>query len=231
MAELVWDALAQGRHAAIEAGTGIGKTFAYVVPVLLSGQRAIVSTGTRTLQDQLFIRDLPSLGAALGRPVEVALLKGRGNYLCWHRLELARRQPEFGRAVRGTLEALAQWGRSSDSGDLTELGDLSEEHSLRELVTSTVDNCLGAKCEHFDECFVMRARRRAQEADVVIVNHYLLLADLVLKEAGFGELLPGVDVVVIDEAHQLPEVAQRFFGIGVSSRELEILARDRKSVV
>jgi ATP-dependent DNA helicase DinG len=226
MAELVWHALQARRHAAIEAGTGIGKTFAYVVPVLVSGQRAIVSTGTRTLQDQLFLRDLPALGAALGRPVGVALLKGRANYLCLHRLELARRQPGNAPALRRTLEALADWSRTTRGGDLAELESVAEEHSLREQITSTVDNCLGAKCERIDECFVLKARRRAQAADVVIVNHHLLLADLVLKEAGFGELLPGVDAVVVDEAHQLPEIAQQFFGTSVSSREIDMLMRD-----
>ncbi len=226
MAGLVWDALTSERHAALEAGTGIGKTYAYVVPVMLSGRRAILSTGTRTLQDQLFTRDLPALGAALGRPVEVALLKGRNNYLCWHRLETARRDGRQGPALRAMLQALADWGRSSESGDLTELQDLAEDDSVRGIATSTVENCLGSHCEHLEECFVLRARRRAQAADIVVVNHHLLLADLVLKEAGFGELLPGADIVVVDEAHQLPEIAQQFFGVSLSSRELELLLRD-----
>jgi ATP-dependent DNA helicase DinG len=226
MAGLVWRAITANEHAALEAGTGIGKTFAYVVPVLLSGRRAIISTGTRTLQDQLFTRDLPALGAALGRPVEVALLKGRNNYLCWHRLETARADGRHSAALRTTLQALADWGQASASGDLTELDDLAEEHALRGVVTSTVDNCLGAECEHLERCFVLRARRRAQAADVVIVNHHLLLADLALKEAGFAELLPGADTVIVDEAHQLPDIAQQFFGIAVTSRQLELLLRD-----
>jgi ATP-dependent DNA helicase DinG len=226
MAGLVWEAITREQHAALEAGTGIGKTYAYVVPVMLSGRRAIISTGTRTLQDQLFTRDLPALGAALGRPVEVALLKGRNNYLCWHRLETARLDGRQDAQTRATLQTLADWGHASRSGDLTELDDLAEEHALRGVVTSTVDNCLGSQCEHLENCFVLRARRRAQAADIVIVNHHLLLADLALKEAGFGELLPGADAVIVDEAHQLPDIAQQFFGVSVTSRELELLFRD-----
>jgi ATP-dependent DNA helicase DinG len=226
MAELVRRAIATGSHAVLEAGTGIGKTFAYLVPVLLSGRRAIISTGTRTLQDQLFARDLPALGAALGRPVEVALLKGRNNYLCWHRLETTRLDGRESRATRAALQGLASWGSVSASGDLTELDDLAEEHALRTSVTSTAENCLGSQCAQLDRCFVAHARRRAQEADVVIVNHHLLLADLALKETGFAELLPGADTVIVDEAHQLPDIAQQFFGIAVTSRQLELLLRD-----
>jgi ATP-dependent DNA helicase DinG len=229
MARLVADALEGGRHVAIEAGTGIGKTFAYLLPVLLSGRRAIISTGTRTLQDQLFARDLPLLGAVVGRPARVAVLKGRNNYLCWHRLENARHDGTRDAETMGALRALAEWGRASDSGDLTELEDFAEDHALRSTVTSTVDNCLGSRCEHYDECFVAEARRRAQAADVVIVNHHLLLADLALKENGFGELLPGADAVIVDEAHLLPDVAQQFFGVALGTRELEALGRDLHS--
>ena len=226
MAQLVWDALGESRHLAIEAGTGIGKTFAYLVPVLLSGKRAVISTGTRTLQDQLYDRDLPMLGAAIGRPVRVALLKGRNNYLCWHRLEIARHDGAHNDSFRRQLADIVAWARSGVSGDLTELADLSESDTLRFRITSSADNCLGARCEFFDDCFVVEARRQAQTADVVIVNHHLLLADLALKDAGFGELLPDMDAVVVDEAHQLPEIAQQFFGVSVGSRELQRLARD-----
>ena len=226
MAQLVMQALASGRHAAIEAGTGIGKTFAYLMPVLMSGRRAIISTGTKTLQDQLFARDLPLLGTVVGRPMQVALLKGRNNYLCWHRLETALHDGTRDAETLGALRALSQWGQTSDSGDLTELEDFADDHTLRPIVTSTVENCLGRDCEFFDRCFVLDARRRAQAADIVIVNHHLLLADLALKENGFGELLPGADVVIVDEAHQLPDVAQQFFGWAVSTRELESLVRD-----
>ena len=226
MAELVGRALDTHRHAVLEAGTGIGKTFAYVVPVLLNGQRAIISTGTKTLQDQLFARDLPALGSALGRPVEVAVLKGRSNYLCWHRLETGRHDGRLDRATQQTLDALHAWGRSSSAGDLTELDDIAEDYALRAHVSSTVDNCLGSRCEHIERCFVAKARRRAMAARVVIVNHHLLLADMALREAGFGELLPGADAVIVDEAHLLPDIAQQFFDVSVSSRQLELIGRD-----
>ena len=226
MASIVADALADRSHVVIEAGTGIGKTFAYLVPVLHSGLRAVVSTGTRTLQDQLFARDLPRLGSVLGRPADVALLKGRNNYLCWHRLELARSSGDLDAATLRTLEAVSAWARAGGSGDLTELDDLPEQHPARALLTSTVDNCLGGRCEHFDRCFVVEARRRALAAQVVIVNHHLLLADLALKESGFGELLPEADAVIVDEAHLLPDVAQQFFGVSASTRELELIAHD-----
>jgi len=226
MARLIGDALVERRNFAIEAGTGIGKTFAYLVPVLLSGKRAVISTGTRTLQDQLYDRDLPMLGAAIGRPVTVALLKGRNNYLCWHRLEVARQEGARSGLFQNRLANISSWARSGVSGDLTELADFSEDDALRSRITSTADNCLGNRCEFFDDCFVVEARREAQAADVVIVNHHLLLADLALKEAGFGELLPGSDAVIVDEAHQLPDIAQQFFGVSVGSRELQRLARD-----
>jgi ATP-dependent DNA helicase DinG len=226
MAELVVEALESGRHAVIEAGTGIGKTFGYLLPVLLLERRAIISTGTHTLQDQLFDRDLPLLGAVVGRPMDVTVLKGRGNYLCWHRLDSALRDGTRDAGTVAALHALDSWGQASDTGDLTELEDIAEDPALRVQVTSTVDNCIGRDCAFFDRCFVLEARRRAQAADVVIVNHHLLLADLALKDSGFGELLPGTDAVIVDEAHQLPDVAQQFFGWSVSTRELESLLRD-----
>ena len=226
MADLVEQSLDRAQHAILEAGTGIGKTFAYVVPILLSGQRAIISTGTKTLQDQLFARDLPALGRALGRPVDIAVLKGRANYLCWHRLNNARLDGRLPAALQDDIDALARWGRASDSGDLTEVDDLADNYQLKGRATSTVENCLGNQCEALEQCFVLKARRRAQAAKVVIVNHHLLLADLGLKEAGFGDLLPGADCVVVDEAHLLPEIAQQFFDVSVSSRQLTRLAHD-----
>lgn len=226
MAESVWQSLSEGRHAALEAGTGIGKTYAYLIPVLLSGKRAIISTGTKTLQDQIYLRDLPALGRVLGRPADVALLKGRGNYLCWHRLEMARVAGRPDRSRLRMLDTLAAWGREAERGDLSELDDFGDDTGLNAQVTSTIDNCLGGECDQLDRCFVLAARRRAQQAQIVVVNHHLLLADLSLKEAGFGELLPGAGVVVVDEAHQLPDVAQQFFGLSVTSRQLEALVRD-----
>ena len=213
----------------VEAGTGTGKTYAYLVPVLLSGRRVIVSTGTRTLQDQLFRRDLPTITAALGRPVRVALLKGRANYLCLHRLELAEHQATMRglrREVATALPHVRQWSRTTQQGDVAELARFSESEPVWPWVTSTRDNCLGPECDSFDRCHVMKARREAQAADVVIVNHHLLMADLMLKEEGFGDLLPGADAIVIDEAHQLPEIATMFLGFAVSGRQLQALARD-----
>ncbi len=226
MAALIGEAIDAGSHAVLEAGTGIGKTFAYLIPVLGAGRRAIVSTGTRTLQDQIFERDLPLLGRVLGRPVEVAMLKGRSNYLCQHRLLRALGQRGERREVRDRLQALRLWSRETVSGDLAELDEIREDYRTTMLATSTADNCLGSRCEHFDECFVGRARRRAQAAQVVVVNHHLLLADLALKDGGFGELLPDADVVIADEAHLLPDIAQQFFGVAMSSREVEYLAAD-----
>jgi ATP-dependent DNA helicase DinG len=226
MAELIWEALESGGHAIIEAGTGVGKTFAYLVPVLLSGQRTILSTGTKTLQDQLFAKDLPLLGRAIGRPVDVVVLKGRNNYLCWHRLEIARGDSSVNIDTRRLIEALHSWGRTHATGDLSELHDLEADFATRSRVTSTTDNCIGNQCEHYEECFVVAARRKALAATIVIVNHHLLLADLALKETGFGDLLGSAEVVVVDEAHLLPEIAQQFFGVSVSTREADRLIRD-----
>lgn len=229
MAAEVSQALHSRGRLVVEAGTGTGKTYAYLVPVLLSGRRVIVSTGTRTLQDQLFRRDLPTVAAALGRPVRVALLKGRANYLCLHRLELAEYQARargLRREVAVALPHVRDWAQTTRQGDIAELARFSESDPIWPWVTSTRDNCLGPDCPVFDRCHVMKARREAQAADVVVVNHHLLMADLVLKEEGFGDLLPGADAIVIDEAHQLPEVASAFLGFVVSGRQLQALARD-----
>ncbi|MFL6575438.1 MAG: ATP-dependent DNA helicase, partial [Povalibacter sp.] len=232
MAEEVAGALRSRGRLVVEAGTGTGKTYAYLVPVLLSGKRVIVSTGTRTLQDQLFRRDLPTVTAALGRPVRVALLKGRANYLCLHRLELAEQQAlsrGLRKEVATALPYVRDWSRITQQGDIAELSQFGEAEPVWPWVTSNRDNCVGTECPVFDRCHVMRARREAQAADVVIVNHHLLMADLVLKEEGFGDLLPGADAIVIDEAHQLPEVASMFLGFAVSNRQIEALARDLMS--
>ncbi len=212
MAEAVARTLAERRWLVAEAGTGTGKTYAYLVPALLAGLRIIVSTGTRTLQDQLFHRDLPMLGAALGRAVTVALLKGRSNYLC---LERYRRLPaelplESGAAALTGRNT--QWANTTAEGDLAELSELPDGHPLRERLTSTRDSCTGSRCAEFGRCHVFAARRRANEADLVVVNHHLLLADLALKEEGCGDILPSADAVILDEAHQLPDLAAQFFG-------------------
>lgn len=225
MAEAVAAAFAQGRTLVVEAGTGIGKTFAYLVPALLAGHRVVISTGTLNLQDQLFYRDLPRVREALGRPVRVALLKGRANYVCRHRLAKALQQPA-GRHEVVKLRQLQDWLARTDSGELQEVGALAEDDPLLPRVTSTADNCLGSKCEDFEQCFVVRARRNAQAADVLVVNHHLLFADFVLKEEGFGQILPGAEAIIVDEAHQLPDLATRFFGVRVSTRQLQDLAQD-----
>jgi len=210
-----------------ESGTGTGKTFAYLVPALRSGRKVLISTGTRNLQDQLFTRDVPRVRDALGVPVACALLKGRGNYLCLHRLERAVAEARLAsRAEAADLRAIGDWSRRTRSGDVAELAEVPEDSTLWPQVTSTADNCLGAKCDRYDDCFVNRARREALAAEVLVVNHHLFFADLALREDGFGQLLPGVDAVIFDEAHQLPEVATNFFGVTLSGSQLLGLARD-----
>jgi ATP-dependent DNA helicase DinG len=226
MAEAVAVALEERVTLVVEAGTGTGKTFAYLVPALLSGRRVIISTGTRHLQDQLYHRDLPTVRRALGLSAQTALLKGRANYLCKHRLDLARTEGLRARGLLAQLEEINAWAGRTRSGDIAELGHIPEDSPLWPRVTSTTDNCLGQECSEYQRCHVVNARRAAQEADLVVINHHLLLADMALKEEGFGDLLPGADAFIIDEAHQLPETAAQFFGIGLGSRQLEELGRD-----
>lgn len=227
LAEAVADALEDRDTLLAEAGTGTGKTFAYLVPLLLSGLKAIVSTGTRALQDQLYHRDLPRVRDALGTGLKTALLKGRANYLCRYRLERAKGEPRFtSREQVGQFQRIVAWSGRTRMGDLAEIEALPEDSPLLPMVTSTADNCLGSECPFWGECFVVQARQRAQSADLVVVNHHLLLADLALKQEGFGEILPGAQAFVVDEAHQLPELAAQFFGEALSARPLVELARD-----
>ncbi|MEA3638975.1 MAG: ATP-dependent DNA helicase [Lamprobacter sp.] len=226
MAQSVAEILERGGALICEAGTGTGKTFAYLVPALLSGRKAVISTGTRNLQDQLFQRDIPLIRAALGAPIQVALLKGRGNYLCRYRLALAIEEPTRYRSeVRAHLQQVRDWSRHSQQGDIAEL-PIPENDPVWPAVTSTADNCLGQNCPVFNDCHLLEARRRAQAAELVVVNHHLLCADLALRDEGFGEVLPAADAFIIDEAHQLPEVAAHFFGVSISARQLVELARD-----
>ena len=230
MAAAVEQAINDYQTLICEAGTGTGKTFAYLVPALLSGQTVIISTGTKNLQDQLFQKDLPLVRQALEVPVQTALLKGRSNYLCLHRLQVTEGEGRLAsREMVHQLRMVREWAGRTDSGDITEFMDIGEESPLWPMVTSTVDNCLGSECPSFNECHVMKARREAAAADVVVINHHLLMADMVLREDGFGELLPGANAYIIDEAHQLPEIATNFFGQNLSGRQLFELAKDTVS--
>jgi ATP-dependent DNA helicase DinG len=211
----------------VEAGTGVGKTYAYLVPVLLSGQRALISTATKALQDQLFSRDIPRLIEVLGLPIRVALLKGRSNYLCLHRMEQARHNPES--AQPGAQRALAKietWAQSTRTGDMAELTGLDERSALWPLVTSTRDNCLGSNCPRYRACHVNLARKEAMASDVVVINHHLFFADVAVRESGVAELLPTVRVTVFDEAHQLNEIGVNFLGQQLSTVQLLELSRD-----
>ena len=227
MADAVAEAIEQSQTLVVEAGTGTGKTLAYLLPALMAGKRVIVSTGTRTLQDQLFHRDLPLAREITGQPVQAALLKGRGNYLCLYRMERAHEEGRFeSPRVAHALQSVRAWSGRTSSGDLAEGPDDAQMPALLPRITSTADNCLGQECPLYASCFLMEARRQAQEADVVVINHHLLMADWSLREEGHGEVLPPADVYILDEAHQLPETAARFLGLSVSSRQLQDLARD-----
>jgi ATP-dependent DNA helicase DinG len=227
MAETVEFALDSDGVLICEAGTGTGKTFAYLVPALLSGRKIIISTGTKNLQDQLYHRDLPVVRDALGVSVRVALLKGRANYLCLYRLdEFAASGRLKNRSLVAQFASIREWAGHTQRGDIAEVSGVPEDSPLWHNVTSTTDNCLGQECPRFSDCCVLKARREAQEADVVVINHHLFFADMALKEEGFGEVLPGANAFIMDEAHQLPDVASRFFGIALSSRQLQELAGD-----
>ena len=227
MAMAVARTIDQGGVLVVEAGTGVGKTFSYLVPALLSGERVLLSTATKTLQDQLFGRDLPRLVEAFGLPVRTALLKGRGSYLCLHRLDMARHDASL--PERGSLRTLAkieQWSKATRTGDLAELPGLDERSPLIPLITSTRENCLGAQCPQFKPCHVNLARREALAADIVVINHHLFFADLAVRETGMAELLPTVSVVVFDEAHQLNETGVQFLGAQLGSGQALDFARD-----
>ena len=220
MAEAVAEAIQNSGKLVVEAGTGTGKTFAYLIPALQSGRKTIISTGTKALQDQLYHRDLPIVSKAIGRPVTTALLKGRANYLCLHRLDQAS-DPDS--RAQDDLNEVREWRYRTVSGDKSELIDVPEDSPIWPLVTSTAENCLGQKCPEYSNCHVVKARKAAQEADLVVVNHHLLLADLAMKEEGFVEFLPGAEAIILDEAHQIPDLAVQFFGVSLGSRELERL--------
>ncbi|NNN60452.1 MULTISPECIES: ATP-dependent DNA helicase [Vibrio] len=229
MALAVAKAIENQSQLVVEAGTGTGKTFAYLVPALLSGKKVIISTGSKNLQEQLFHRDLPLMVEALGFYGQVALLKGRANYLCLDRLSRQMVESHHAQSDPTLLTQLVKvrsWSSSTKSGDLGECDELAEDSMIIPTITSTNDNCLGKECLSYQDCFVSKARRKAMEADIVVVNHHLFLADLAIKETGFGELIPDAEVFIFDEAHQLPDIASQYFGQSVSSRQIQDLAKD-----
>ncbi len=226
LAKTIADCLATGEDLIAEAATGTGKTLAYLVPLILRGERSIVSTGTLNLQDQLFHRDLPLALRAVGAERKIALLKGRSNYLCLHRLERHLDEPGLDAEVMQQLHLIRRWADATSSGEISEVDAIPASSPVWPLATSTQDNCLGTECPFYSDCHLVKARRRAQDADLVVVNHHLLFADMALKQSGFGEVLPGAETVVIDEAHQVPDTAMRFFSRGLSAWQLRELARD-----
>lgn len=227
MAEAVTQAISQGSTLVVEAGTGTGKTYAYLAPALRSGKKVIISTGSKALQDQLYSRDLPTMTKALAFTGRIALLKGRSNYLCLERLE---QQMQTGGGLPeqqlSDLAHLRHWASATPEGDISSCSAVAEDSPIWPLVTSTNDNCLGQDCPLYKECFVVKARKKAMDADVVVVNHHLFMADMVVKESGFAELIPEVDVTIFDEAHQIPDIASQYFGQSLSSRQLLDLAKD-----
>ena len=230
LAQKIADAISANRAYVAEAGTGTGKTYAYLVPALKSGGKVIISTGTKTLQDQLFQRDLPTVRDALKVGVSVALLKGRANYVCHYHVERAQSEGRFTSRVEADhIRTIARFAKTTKSGDKAELVAVPEDSGAWQQATSTRDNCLGQECAYAKECFVMAARREAMAADVVVVNHHLFFADVMLRDDGLGELLPACNAVIFDEAHQLPEVAGLFFGESVSTAQLLELARDSRN--
>ncbi|MBC3935332.1 ATP-dependent DNA helicase [Undibacterium rugosum] len=227
MAKAISDAIAGQKTLLAEAGTGTGKTYAYLAPALLWGGKVIVSTGTKNLQDQLFLRDIPTIKKILKAPVSVALLKGRSNYLCHYHLERTQQNGRLtSREDVGYLRDISRFIKTTMTGDKSELSRVPETASVWSLVTSTKDTCMGTECQYYQDCFVMKARKEAQQADVVVVNHHLFFADVALKDTGVAELLPSANTVIFDEAHQLPETATLFFGDTVSTSQVLELCRD-----
>ena len=226
MAQVVWQSLQQQKSLICEAGTGTGKTFAYLIPALLSEQKVVISTGTKNLQDQLFKRDIPTVQRALNHTGKVALLKGRSNYLCLYHLTLAIGQQFSQPKSVHYLHKVQEWAGKTRSGDIVELTGIPERAEIWTHITATADSCIGSQCDDFDDCFVMKARRKAVKADVLVVNHHLFFADMMLSVQGMDALLPEVDMVIFDEAHQLPQVATLFFDTRFGSRQCQSLCDD-----
>jgi len=227
MAEAIARAIDSNQHLIAEAGTGTGKTFAYLVPAILSGKKIIISTGTKNLQDQLFAKDLPVIRKAIKQPFMAALLKGRSNYLCTYRLQNALNSTfGFSKEDALSLAKIKSWAKRTQTGDTSEMPDIMETDPVWYQATSSIDNCLGQDCKDYAECFLVKARKKAQEAEILVVNHHLLCADWSIRDSGFGELLPNAEVVIIDEAHQLADTASNFLGINISAKQFNDLATD-----
>lgn len=230
MAELIERAIETQAQLVVEAGTGTGKTFGYLIPIFLAQKKTIISTGTKNLQDQLFFKDIPVIKQLFSFPVKVELLKGRANYLCLHRLTRSLEDGRFSNRQQVTqLHLINEWSAATQTGDTSELNSVPEDSGVWQQVTSTVDNCLNQDCAFYKDCFVVKTRQKALEADIIVVNHHLFFADIALQKEGFGELLPGAEVVIFDEAHHLPEIATQFFSTTFSSRQLIELARDSEA--
>lgn len=227
MAQVVAEAIESKSTVIVEAGTGTGKTFAYLAPVLLAGKKTIISTGSKNLQDQLFNRDLPAIKKALGYSGKIALLKGRSNYLCLERLDQVIAQGVLGdKSVLTDLSKVRQWNNGTQSGDLSECIELAEDSPILPQLTSTSESCLGSDCPNYAECYIAKAHKKALNADLVVVNHHIFFADMAVKENGFGELIPNAEAIIFDEAHQLPDIASQYFGQSLTSRQLFELCKD-----
>ena len=227
MAHAVGESIQNKSSLVIEAGTGTGKTFAYLAPALVFGKKTIISTGSKNLQDQLFNRDLPAVKKALNFTGKIALLKGRANYLCLERLDQVIAQGVLGdKSVLSELSKVRKWNNSTKTGDFTECIELAEDSPIIPQLTSTAESCLGTDCPNYSECYVASARKKALNADLVVVNHHLFFADMAVKESGFGEIIPNAEVIIFDEAHQLPDIASQYFGQSLTSRQLFNLCKD-----
>ena len=231
MAVAVADTLEQGGVLLAEAGTGTGKTLAYLLPAILSGRRVLISTGTKNLQEQIYFKDLPLVRRVIGGGFRAAYMKGRGNYLCLHRFEQFRAEPAVSNEARVYLPLVEAWAIRTETGDRAEIGELPDEVSFWSDISAASDTCLGSACPQLDECFVTRMRQRALEADVVIVNHHLLCADAAVRQHSFGQVIPDCATAIIDEAHQLEEIATHYFGLSVSTFRIDRLIRDGRRLV
>jgi len=227
MAAGVADVFANGGILLAEAGTGTGKTLAYLVPAILSGERVLISTGTKTLQEQIFFKDIPVLREALGINFTASYMKGRGNYLCRHKFDAFRDSPAFRtRDETHYIRLIEEWRAETKTGDRAEIEDLPEDLPFWSDIAATAENCIGADCPEYNDCYVTQMRQRAAESDVVIVNHHLLCADAAVRQSTFGEVIPRCEFAIVDEAHQLEDVATQYFGIAVSNYRIDDLGRD-----